>query len=269
MKNLLLLIFLFITTFSAAQSFGEVEIEGTIKVPAEGDPQGITIYNKNSGKGSVSTEKGNFSIYAKLNDSLYFSALQYKDLLFVVDEQTVKSRTLNVEIVENINDLPEVVVKPHDLTGRLDVDAVNIKTVKLDLPTMTAASINDYEYEWRQDGQSAVANAAMPGNSGLQYGADPFAIIGGIIGFIFPPKKAKERPPSPLNQRGMINLEREIRSRYDNDFFEEVLNVQVRQISDFVTFLNASGFPRELLEKEKEMDLIQFLLEQSTIFNEQ
>ncbi|NJX17061.1 hypothetical protein HC176_16420 [Tamlana crocina] len=67
----------------------------------------------------------------------------------------------------------------------------------------------------------------------------------------------------------MINLEREIRSRYDNDFFEEVLNVQVRQISDFVTFLNASGFPRELLEKEKEMNLIQFLLEQSTIFNEQ
>lgn len=268
MKNLLLLIFLVITTCSAAQSFGEVEIEGTIKVPAEADPQGITIYNKNSGKGSVSSEKGNFSIYAKLNDSLYFSALQYKDLLFVIDEQTLKSRTLNVEIIENINDLPEVVVKPHELTGNLDVDAGNIETVKLDLPSMTAASINDYEYEWRQDGQSAVTNVGMPG-PGLTNGADPLAIIGGLIGVIFPPKKAKERPPSPLNQRGMINLEKEIRSRYDNEFFEEVLDIQIRQISNFITYLNALGFPSRLLDKEKEMDLIEFLLEQSKKFNEQ
>lgn len=266
MKNLLLLIFSLITTISTAQSFGEVEIKGSIKVPLEADPQGISIYNKNSGKGSVSSEKGNFSIYAKLNDSLYFSALQYTDLLFVVDEQTVKSRTLNVEIVENINDLPEVVVSPHDLTGNLDVDAQNIKTVKPDLPTMTAASINDYEYEWRQDGQSAVSNAAMP-TSGLQNGADPLAILGGLIGLIFPPKKAKERPPSPLNQRGMINFEKEIRSRYDNEFFEEVLDIPIRQISNFITYLNALGFPSRLLDKEKEMDLIEFLLEQSAKFN--
>lgn len=266
MKNLLLLIFLLVTTISAAQSFGEVEIEGAIKVPAEADPQGITIYNKNSGRGSVSSEEGKFQIYARLNDSLYFSALQYKDLLFVVDEQTVKSTTLHVEIIENINDLPEVIVKPHDLTGNLEVDAENIKTVKLDLPTMTAASINDYEYEWRQDGQSAVSNAAMP-SSGLQYGADPLAILGGLIGLIFPPKKVKEPEPSPLNQIGLINLERKLRSRYDNEFFEEVLDIPTSQISEFIAFLNASGFPSRLLDKDKEMDLIQLMVEQSAIFN--
>lgn len=269
MKNLLLLIFLFITTFSTAQSFGAVEIEGNIKVPAQADPQGITIFNKNTGKGSVSDEKGNFRIYAQLNDSLYFSALQYKDLLFVVDEQTIRSRTLNVEITENINDLPEVVVRPHDLTGRLDIDAENIETVKLDLPTMTAMSINDYDWEWRADGQTKVTNAAMPGSSGLQNGADPFAIIGGLIGLIFPPKKAKERPPSPLNQRGVINLEREIRSKYDDAFFREVLEIQTPQISNFIDYLNEAGFPSNLLKKEKEMDLIQFLVEQSAKFNKQ
>ncbi|MDX1603229.1 MAG: hypothetical protein R3209_09165, partial [Salinimicrobium sediminis] len=70
-------------------------------------------------------------------------------------------------------------------------------------------------------------------------------------------------------QRGMINLEKEIRSRYDNEFFEEVLDIQIRQISNFITYLNALGFPSGLLDKEKEMDLIEFLLEQSKKFNEQ
>lgn len=268
MKNLLLLIFLLISAFSTAQSFGEVEIEGNIKVPVEADPQGISIYNKNSGKGSVSSEKGNFSIYAKLNDSLYFSALQYKDLLFVVDEQTIRSRTLNVEITENINDLPEVVVRPHDLTGNLDIDAENIETVKLDLPTMTALSINDYDWEWRQDGQTAVTNAAMPGG-GLKNGADPIAILTGIVGVIFPPKKARVKPHFPKNQQGLINLEREIRSRYDDAFFKDVLNIETPKISDFIALLNSSGFPANLLEKEKEMDLIQLMVEKSTEFKDQ
>ena len=268
MKHLHLLLFLLLTTILTAQTFGEVEIEGSIKVPAEAEPQGISIYNKNTGRGSVSSEKGNFSIYAKLNDSLYFSALQYKDLLFVVDEQTIKSRTLHVEITENINDLPEVVVRPHNLTGNLEVDADNIETVALNLPTKSAFQINDYEWEFRPDGQSSVSNAAMPSN-GLQYGADPIAIIGGLIGLLLPPKKAKERAPSPRNQIGLINLERKIRSRYDNAFFEEVLNIPTTRIHDFMVYLDASGFPADLLEKDKELDLLQLLVERSGEFNEQ
>ena len=266
MKNLLLLLLLLVTSFSTAQNFGEVEIEGSIKVPAEADPHGITIYNKTSGRGSVSSEKGNFTIYAKLNDSLYFSALQYEDLLFVIDEQTVKSRTLNVEIRENINDLPEVVVRPHDLTGNLDVDAENIKTAKLDLPVMTAASINDYDYEWRPDGQSAVTNSAMAGNSGMKNGANPLAIIGGLFGIIFPPKKSKKPQLTSQNLYGGINLERKIRTRYDNAFFEEVLEIEVGQISHFINFMNSAGFPASFLEPENEIDLIQFMVEKSADF---
>jgi hypothetical protein len=268
MKQLFLLNFLIITTFSTAQSFGEVEIKGHIKVPAEADAQGITIYNKNSRRGSVSAENGEFSIYAKLNDSLYFSALQYKDLLLIVDEQAIRSRTLNVEITEDVNELPEVVVRPHELTGNLEVDSRNIQTEKLDLPTMTALSINDYDWEWRPDGQTAVTNAAMPGSAGMQYGVDPLAIIGGIIGLILPPKKAKNRPPSPRNQRGLINLEREIRSRYDNAFFEEVLKIKTSEIADFIDYLNTSGISSDLLDKKREMDLIQLMVEQSFSFRD-
>ncbi len=265
MKNLLLLLFLLYSTISVCQSFGEVEIEGNIKVPAEADAQGISIYNKNSGKGSVSSENGNFRIHAKLNDSLYFSALQYKDLLFVVDEQTVRAGKLNVEITENINDLPEVVVRPHNLSGNLNADVDNIPVEKLDLPTMSAISINDYDYEWRADGQTAVTNAAMP-SGGLQYGMEPLAIIGGIIKSILPSKKAKKQELSSRSKMGSIQFEREIRDRYDNAFFEEVLNLKTSEIANFIGFLNASGIPTDLLKKNKEMDLIQLMVEQSEVF---
>lgn len=268
MKSLLLLLFLFYFSFSFAQSFVEVEINGNIKVPAEANPQGISIYNKNTGKGSVSSEKGNFVIHAKLNDSLYFSALQYKDLLFVVDEQIVRSRTLNVEIMEDINDLPEVVVRPHDLSGNLKVDVDKIPAENLDLPTMSAFSINDYDWEWRQDGQKAVTNAAITSGTGMKNGANPLAILGRIVGFILPPKKANKQPPSPRNQIGLIHLEREIRSRFDNAFFEEVLKIEISEIADFIAFLNNKGFSPDLLDKQQEMDLIQLMVEQSLLFRE-
>lgn len=265
MKKLLPLLFLLISTFSFAQSFGEVELEGNIKVPAEADPQGISIYNKNTGKGSVSSEKGDFVIRAKLNDSLYFSALQYKDLLFVVDEQTLRSRTLNVEITEDINDLPEVVVRPHDLSGNLKGDVDQIPVEKLDLPTMTAFSINDYDWQWRPDGQTTVTNIAMP-SGGLKNGMDPVAVVSGIIKMILPPKKAKKRQPSPRTQIGIIRLEQELRSRYNNSFFKEVLSVEVSEIASFIGFLNTNGISPNLLDVKKEMDLIQLMLEQSELF---
>lgn len=257
-----------LTTILGAQTLERVKITGTIIVPVGYTASGIHIYNKSSGKGSISDSKGNFELQVTEGDSVYFSALQFKELLVEVDAGAVDKRRLVVEITEGINELPEVVVRPHDLTGDLDADAKNIKTEDLDLPTMTAFSINDYDWEWRADGPTAVTNSAMSG-SGLQNGANPFAILSGIVGLLIPPKKAKKQPPSQRTKIGLIKLEREIRSRYDNDFFKEVLDIKTENISDFIVFLDNNGIYTEMLDKEREMELIQLMVEQSVLFNEQ
>lgn len=269
MKKFLLSIFIVFSFVAEAVSQQRVEISGTIVVPVTYNSSGVHIYNKSSGKGSVSDSEGNFELQVKEGDFVYFTALQFKELLVTIDAGVIERRRLVVEIFEGINELPEVVVRQHDLTGNLDVDAKNIKTEKLDLPGMTAFSINDYAWEWRPDSQTAVTNSAMNPGAGMVNGADPLAILGGIIGMILPPKKAKNKPPSPRTQIGLIKLEREIRSRYDDEFFLEQLQIPSSKIADFIAFLENGNFPDELLNKEREMDLLQLMFNSSEEFLKQ
>lgn len=266
MNKLLLSIFLIFSTVFGASSQERVQISGIIIVPAGYTSSGIHIYNKSSGKGNVSDAEGNFELQVKEGDSVYFTALQFKELLVIIEGGIVEKERLVVEIFEGVNTLPEVVVRPHDLTGSLDIDAKNIKTEKLDLPAMTAFSINDYDWEWRPDAQTAVTNSAMNPGAGMVNGADPLAILRGIIGVILPPKKAKNKPPSPRTQIGLIKLEREIRSRYDDDFFLEKLQIPTSKIADFINFLENGNFPDNLLDKEREMDLLQMMFNRSEEF---
>lgn len=263
-KLLLLLSFLLFTCITTAQSIGEVLIQGNIEVPDDGDAGGITIYNKNSGKGSVSLEDGKFSIAAKLHDSLYFSALQYRDLLVVVDEKIIKTRSLYVEITENVNELAEVVIKPHDLSGNLTADLKKIPITHLDLPTWSAAEISAMDFSFSPDAQSGVANPAMGGGSG-KYGFQPKKIIGGLVELLTP--RSGSRPVDPFKKKASyMMLERELTARFDSQFFLEVLEIEQEKVPAFIAFLNEQGVAQVLLKKEYELQLLDLMVLQSAKF---
>ncbi|WP_029035252.1 hypothetical protein [Salinimicrobium terrae] len=266
MKHLLLLSFLFLFITTSAQTFGEVELYGKITVPAEADSAGIAVYNKNTGKGSVSTKDGEFSIVANLNDSLYLSALQYQSLLVVVDENMIKRGTLQVEITENINELPEVVIKPHDLTGNLTADLQNIPIQQLDLPAWSAAELNNMDFSFAPDGQSAVSNAAMGGGTG-KHGFQPKMIIGGLVDLLIPNSNSKVVDPFE-KKASFTMLEKELTSRYDPQFFEEVLQIEREKISAFIAFLSDQGVSQVLLKKGKELQLLDLMVLQSVNYRQ-
>lgn len=264
-QSFLLPVFLFFCGISFAQSQIRTEIKGNIKVPAGAEADGITIFNKNANKGTIADQNGNFKIPVRQGDSLYFAAIQFKELLVVIDEEMIKSERLLVEITQGVNELPEVVLREHDLTGNIAADVQNIKVVPLDLPSFSAADIAAIYPDWypASDGQSKIGNPAVSGGSsgGLQKGANPLAIIGMAVDLIVPDKpKVKEEPVVYV---GRIELEKQVRERFDDEFFADVLNIEKEKISEFFDFCEATGFPRELLKEEKEMDLIQYLLEQS------
>lgn len=266
MKKLLLLFLLLFSFLGRAQTAEPVEITGAIIVPSGFSPVGVHVYNISSGKGTVSNSKGEFEIQVKKGDSISFSALQFKELVVIINSEVLENRRLVVEILEGMNELPEVVIRPHDLSGNLDADVANIEVEELELPTMTAFSINDYDWEWRPDAQTGVTNAAMPSGTGMINGVNLKALFGEAIGLLLPPKKAKKPAPSPRNMIGLIKLEREIRSRYDETFFKDVLNISLEKISDFIEFIDTKGFSADLLEKERELDLIELLILRSEEF---
>ena len=267
MKNLLLISFLLFCGISTAQTINRVEIKGNIKVPADSDPEGISIFNKNSSFGSVSSEKGNFVIHVKEGDSLYFSAVQYDDLLVVIDEEMLENGSLNVEIKQGINELAEVIVRPHNLSGNLEGDLENIEVVKLDLPAMSAMSVNEYEWEWRADKQTGVVNAASGEDRMPKDGFNFVKVASLLIDYLIPDIPKKEKASQPRSQIGQIQIERQIRARFDNAFFADVLELNPEEIGDFIIYAQSEAFDADLLKKEREIDLIQFLVERREEFS--
>ena len=80
---------------------------------------GIHIINKNSGAKSITNENGLFVIGVKKNDTIIISSIQIKPHIIVVNPKVFEQDQVKVYVEPFINQLENVVVKPHNLTGNL------------------------------------------------------------------------------------------------------------------------------------------------------
>ena len=99
-----------------------VEIKG--QLIGKDEVEGIHILNNSSNTFTISNSKGQFSIPAKLNDTLAFSGVSYELKNLVVTEKIIDSKSLTIYLTEKINALDEVVVGKI-LTGDLSSDLAN------------------------------------------------------------------------------------------------------------------------------------------------
>lgn len=84
------------------------------------------IINLNQVKGTVTSAEGDFEIPAAVNDTLYFSYLGFKPIRVKVTNDWLKYGSVKVKMTEVGIALEEVVVRPVQLTGYLEIDAKNI-----------------------------------------------------------------------------------------------------------------------------------------------
>lgn len=110
----------FLISITQAQS---VEIKGKVLVDDD-DIEGIHIINITASKFTITKENGDFTIPAKLNDTIIFSAIKYKPKKIMVNADMIKSKILNVYLTELVNQLDEVIVGKV-LTGDLMLDVEN------------------------------------------------------------------------------------------------------------------------------------------------
>ncbi|AUC74163.1 carboxypeptidase-like regulatory domain-containing protein [Olleya sp. Bg11-27] len=120
-KNKLFLNVIILCVFHYAQA-QKIGLSGTIL--GDEDVEGIHVLNKTSLTSATSNSDGVFSISAKLNDTVIFSAVQYKTLFKVVSEENIASKALQVTLETFVNELDEVfLVQP--LSGNLIDDVSN------------------------------------------------------------------------------------------------------------------------------------------------
>ncbi|MBG6133495.1 hypothetical protein IWQ47_004907 [Aquimarina sp. EL_43] len=88
--------------------------------------ENVHIVNLSQVIGTITNEKGDFNIPAKVNDTLYFSYIGYKPLQVRVTNDWVKFGEVKIKMTELGIALEEVVVADVQLTGYLEIDAKRI-----------------------------------------------------------------------------------------------------------------------------------------------
>ena len=136
MRPYLLLIFILIALNAFSQEEEsktpeENETSGEINavvVNAQSDKpmESVHVVNLNQVIGTITNEKGAFSIPAAVNDTLYFSFLGFKSQKIRVTNDMFKFEDTEIALTELAYALEEVIVRPYQLTGYLEIDVKNL-----------------------------------------------------------------------------------------------------------------------------------------------
>ena len=125
MKKIIIFITLTISTLTFSQEQTET-VKGNVQSEtSKSILQNVHVLNLTKVKGTITNNNGEFQIQAKLNDTLYFSYIGYKSLKIVVTNDLIKFDDNTIELTELAFALEEIIIKPYQLTGYLEIDVKN------------------------------------------------------------------------------------------------------------------------------------------------
>ncbi|NNL16244.1 MAG: hypothetical protein HKO81_06345 [Flavobacteriaceae bacterium] len=259
MKNILyLLILLVISIDSSAQITQRFEVNGRIIVTTN-DVEGVTVFNSSSNKGTITNDKGEFTIEVRLNDAVEFSALQFEKFVVTIDEKILSNRYFTVYLVERINKLDEVIITPYDmLTGNIVADVKSVETFNPQLDAIYFGVNDVYAYEFTDDYKTEVVNIAMTPQQ-FELSPDLVKILGGFLKPVFKSKEAQQ-------EKKINKIRLDLTDLYGNEFLSHSLSIPEDRIEEFIAYVEADQFDFHLLDRGKELQLIEHLYNQSKRF---
>ena len=229
MRLRLFYIFICLTFYANAQE----SVSGTVLNAADDRQlENVHIINLSQVVGTITKGSGEFTIPAKVNDTLYFSYIGFKPLKVRVTNDWIKFGAVKIKMTELGIALEEVVIADVQLTGYLEIDAKRIPVY------------NNYRY--------SISGL----NSGYEGGSKQPGAVNKVLGAIFNPadflysifsKRSKE-----LRKLRKMKQDDEIRNLLENKFDRATLQalLQVDRLdideilrncnysSDFIKFAN-------------------------------
>ncbi|WP_297706729.1 carboxypeptidase-like regulatory domain-containing protein [uncultured Eudoraea sp.] len=218
-KKFFLIFFLIVINASAQSIFSK--LKGKVTNGNKGVPD-VHVMNTSANRATITDSEGLFSISAKLNDTILFSAVQYKRMSLVVSRAMLESRYIIVPLEEFINELDEVVVRPYNLSGDLsrDMNSLNREKVyvasTLGLPNAYVKPITQAE---RKLNEATTGGGLVPLNP--------------IINAISGRTKYLKKVVATQNKYARTNR---VREYYADSMFVKYLKIPESKIEDFMYF---------------------------------
>jgi len=230
-------------------------ISGQIVVENNDQPEGISVFNLNSGQFAFTDKQGQFEIPVRVNDTLLLSSLQYQEFKICITPAVIKKGQLEIALNASTTTLEKVVVAP-DLSGHIQVDVNRLETPNMAVPQINAAKVMaGYGYQLSDKYGSPDANSAMD----LGYMKHGLNFVN-LYQLIFPSKEDEER-----EERRQEQISKQLQSVSDNAFFQR-LGIKKENISAFIYYLANHGLTREKLQNSNDLELIQFIVDKSKSF---
>ena len=213
MKKFFLIIILLISSLAYSQVQTDV-VKGRVQSEtSESILQNVHVLNLTKVKGTITNSSGEFEIQAKVNDTLYFSYIGYKPLKIVVTNDLVRFEDNTIELTELAFALEEVIIKPYQLTGYLEIDARNIplsKTYRYNIPGLPSRG-----YEGGSNSPGAITKV--------------FAAIFNPVDFLY---NIFGKKPKQMKKLKLMKEDYQIRELLSTKFDRETL-VELLQIDKF------------------------------------
>lgn len=245
-------------SFGMAQNDSRIEISGKVIVDSN-DVEGLTVTNITSNRIAVTDFEGEFSINVALNDKIKISALQYNSILIIVTKEILKSKQLTVFLDEHVTALDEVVILPFTLTGDLETDLTKVRTFNPKFETIYFGDAVSDENQYTDIQYQEVENTIL--RQGRFYnGVDLVKITNWLVKPLFGLGSVSKNTNNKNSNYAVL------RDAYTKDFISTNFNIPEDQVSGFIAFAEANNTDMSLYEKGKDIELIQYLVEQSKLY---
>lgn len=237
MKKLCFLIFIiFISANTVAQDTHL--IKGTVMNDANDKVlENVNIVNLNRVIGATSNEEGAFAIRAAVNDTLFFSYLGFKSIRVRVTNDWLRFVDIKVKMTELGIALEEVVLKPVQLTGYVEIDAKLIP-------------IYD-NYRYRISGL----------NSGYEGGSNQPGAVTNVLSAIFNPAdflyNVFGKRPKQMRKLRKMKADDEIRNLLQSKFDRETLMavLQLERV-DIDEILNKCNYSKDFIRTANDLQIL-------------
>ena len=199
-----------------------------------------SVFNSTTETYTITNDDGEFAIEVKEDDQLVFMAVNYELRVVTITPEILQNNRLVVEVKEKIQELDEVVVTPENQQKFLEVKNEEFK---------------GFTYEI--DRGTKVENVALSeADRGMQNGIN----FVNIFKAIFKKKDTGEGPEIDLKVSDVLT------QVYDQEFFVVDLKLPKDKIDAFLVYVDDKVPSNQLLRKENEFELIDFLVTQSKDF---
>ncbi|MGB6150550.1 MAG: carboxypeptidase-like regulatory domain-containing protein [Pricia sp.] len=227
MRPFLLLICILISSIGLSQDdeavlqdFKAVVVNAQTEKPMES----VHVINLNQVVGTITNEKGAFTISAAVNDTLYISFLGFKSQKIRVTNDMFKFENTEISLTELAYALEEVIVRPYQLTGYLEIDVKNLPVNDAFQYSISGLSVG---YEAGNKSTSAVTKV-------LGAILNPADLLRNLFG----------KQPNQMKKLRKMKEDDQIRdllaSKFDREILMEMLQIEKVDIQDILNNCNYS-----------------------------